>query len=86
MIQRRCAVCGQPVLPTSTFVFEQEALMHTRCWPPLARLPHTYSEGEQRWVTTHCAECGWVDTTSWIEKQPPGTERRGKSRGSRGQN
>jgi hypothetical protein len=38
MTQRRCAICGQPVLRTSAFLFEQEVLMHARCWPPLARL------------------------------------------------
>jgi hypothetical protein len=38
MTQRRCAVCEQPVLWTSAFQFEQEALMHARCWPHLARL------------------------------------------------
>jgi hypothetical protein len=32
------AVCGQRVLWTSGFLFEQEVLMHARCWPPLARL------------------------------------------------
>ena len=34
MTQRRCAICGQPVLWTSAFLFEQEVLMHARCWPP----------------------------------------------------
>jgi hypothetical protein len=43
--------------------------------------PHTHSDGKRRWVTNRCAECGWVDTTSWIEKRPPVKERRGKSRG-----
>ena len=43
--------------------------------------PHTYSDGNRRWVTTRCAECGWVDTTSWIEKRPPVKERRGKVTG-----
>jgi hypothetical protein len=38
MIQRRCAVCGQPVLRTSAFLFEQDVLMHAPCWPPLARI------------------------------------------------
>jgi hypothetical protein len=38
MIQCRCAVCGQPVLRTSAFLFEQDVLMHARCWPPLARI------------------------------------------------
>ena len=114
MTQRRCAICGQPVLRTSAFLFEQDVLMHAGCWPPLARFleqgdemrdraarelmvpnrpmncpnchkdtlrPHTYSDGNRRRVKTRCAECGWVDTTSWIEKRPPVKERRGKSRG-----
>ena len=114
MTRPPCAVCGQRVLWTSAFLFEQEVLMHARCWPPLARFleqgeevaaevstradcltrpmncpnckkdtlrPHTHSDGNRRWVTTRCAECGWVDTTSWIEKRPPVKERRGKSRG-----
>jgi hypothetical protein len=38
MTQRWCAICGQPVLRTSAFLFEQDVLMHARCWPPLARL------------------------------------------------
>jgi hypothetical protein len=38
MIQRRCPICGQAVLWTSAFLFEQEVLMHARCWPPLAGL------------------------------------------------
>jgi hypothetical protein len=38
MTQRRCAICGQPVLRTSAFLFEQDVLMHARCWPPLARI------------------------------------------------
>ena len=38
MTQRRCAICGQAVLRTSAFLFEQDVLMHARCWPPLARL------------------------------------------------
>jgi hypothetical protein len=109
-----CAVCGQRVLWTSAFLFEQEVLMHARCWPPLSRLlkqgdevrgksarerilpaaahelpelqegyasaPY-HSDGERRWVTTRCAECGWVETTRWIGKQPPQKERRGKPRG-----
>jgi hypothetical protein len=31
---------------------------------------HTHSEGDRRWVTTRCAECGWVDTTSWVTLKP----------------
>jgi len=36
MTQPPCAVCGQRVLWTSAFLFEQEVLMHARCWPPRA--------------------------------------------------
>jgi transposase-like protein len=101
-------------LQTSAFLFEQEALMHAHCWPPLARLleqgrqtareiagradrtadpkncpycnkdtlrHHTHSDGDRRWVTARCTDCGWVDTTSWIEKRPSLKEQRG----SRGQ-
>src|SRR5262245_16625484 len=27
---------------------------------------HSRAERGRRWVTTRCAECGWVDTTSWV--------------------
>jgi uncharacterized Zn finger protein len=38
---------------------------------------HTHSDGERRWVTNRCAECGWVDTTSWIdERRPPKANQR----------
>jgi CheY-like chemotaxis protein len=40
--------------------------------------PHTHSDGKRRWVTTRCAECGWVDTTSWTERRAipkPGEDR-----------
>jgi hypothetical protein len=46
MTQRRCAICGQAVLQTSAFLFEQDVLMHARCWPPLARL---LEQGDAVW-------------------------------------
>jgi hypothetical protein len=48
MIQPPCAVCGQRVLWTSAFLFEQEVLMHARCWPPLARFLEQGDEVRQR--------------------------------------
>jgi hypothetical protein len=48
MTQRRCAICGQRVLRTSAFLFEQEVLMHARCWPPLARLLEQGDEVRQK--------------------------------------
>jgi hypothetical protein len=50
MTQRRCAVCGQPVLWTSAFLFEHEVLMHARCWPPLARLLEQGEKVRDKWV------------------------------------
>jgi hypothetical protein len=38
MTQPPCAVCGQRVLWTSAYLFEQDVLMHARCWPPVSRL------------------------------------------------
>jgi DNA-directed RNA polymerase subunit RPC12/RpoP len=39
---------------------------------------HTHSERDRRRVTTRCAECGWVDTTSWVEKRPASKRRTGE--------
>jgi|RhiMetdeSRZDD1v2_1073273.scaffolds.fasta_scaffold137124_3 hypothetical protein len=36
--RRFCAVCAERVPWPSAFLFEGEALMHARCWPPLRRL------------------------------------------------
>jgi transposase-like protein len=44
-----------------------------RCKKDMLR-HHTHSERDRRWVTTRCAECGWVDTITWVEK--PSTKRR----------
>jgi hypothetical protein len=48
MTHRRCAICGQPVLWTSAFLFEQDVLMHAGCWPPLARLLEQGEEVRQK--------------------------------------
>jgi hypothetical protein len=48
MTRPLCAVCGQRVLWTSAFLFEQEVLMHARCWPPLARLLEQGDEVRQK--------------------------------------
>jgi CheY-like chemotaxis protein len=38
---------------------------------------HTHSDGQRRWVTTRCVECGWVETTSWVERRPAPRDGRG---------
>jgi hypothetical protein len=43
--------------------------------------PHVDSDGQRRWLTIRCAKCGWVDTTSWIEKRRLLREGQGKQRG-----
>jgi hypothetical protein len=48
MTRPSCAVCGQRVLWTSAFLFEQEVLMHARCWPPLARILERADEVRQK--------------------------------------
>lgn len=48
MTQPPCAVGGQRVLWTSAFLFEQDVLMHARCWPPLARLLEQGEEVRQK--------------------------------------
>jgi hypothetical protein len=68
--QRRCAIAAQP----------PPALNCPSCNRDRLR-PHIHSDGERQWLTTQCAKCGWVDTTSWIEKRRLLKEGRGMSRG-----
>jgi hypothetical protein len=58
MIQRRCALCGQPVSRTSAFLFEQDVLMHAGCWPPLARLLGQGEEVRQTLARERIASAG----------------------------